>query len=108
MIMIDIRHLRTVQAMRDTGSLVETAERLNLTQSAISHQMKELEERMGMTLFTRKSKPMRFTSAGLRLLRLADEVLPLLREAERDFSRLAGGSAGRLHLAMSATAASSG
>ena len=55
---------------------------------------------MGMTLFTRKSKPMRFTSAGLRLLRLADEVLPLLREAERDFSRLAGGSAGRLHLAI--------
>ncbi|RMV62207.1 LysR family transcriptional regulator [Pseudomonas coronafaciens] len=98
--MIDIRHLKTIQAMRDTSSLVETAERLNLTQSAISHQLKELEERMGMTLFTRKSKPMRFTSAGLRLLRLADEVLPLLREAERDFSRLAGGSAGRLHLAI--------
>ncbi len=100
MIMIDIRHLKTVQTMRDTNSLVETAERLNLTQSAISHQLKELEERMGMTLFARKTKPMRFTSAGLRLLRLADEVLPLMREAERDFSRLAGGSAGRLHLAI--------
>ncbi len=98
--MIDIRHLKTVQAMRDTSSLVETAERLHLTQSAISHQLKELEERLGMTLFMRKSKPMRFTSAGLRMLKLADDVLPLLREAERDFGRLAGGTAGRLHMAI--------
>ncbi|MGC5700783.1 LysR family transcriptional regulator [Pseudomonas sp. NFXW11] len=98
--MIDIRHLKTVQAMRDTSSLVATAERLHLTQSAISHQLKELEERLGMTLFLRKSKPMRFTSAGLRMLKLADAVLPLLREAERDFGRLAEGSAGRLHMAI--------
>ena len=43
---------------------------------------------------------MRFTSAGLRLLQLADATLPLLRAAERDISRLAGGTAGRLHMAI--------
>ena len=47
------------------------AERLHLTQSALSHQFKELEERMGMQLFVRKTKPVRFTSAGLRLLQLS-------------------------------------
>lgn len=81
-------------------SLVEAAERLHLTQSALSHQFKELEERLGMQLFVRKTKPVRFTSAGLRLLQLADSLLPQLRTAERDLARLAGGTAGRLHMAI--------
>ncbi len=98
--MLDIRHLKTLGALRDAGSLVEAAERLHLTQSALSHQFREMEERLGMQLFVRKTKPVRFTSAGLRLLRLADEVLPLMRGAERDIARLQGGSAGRLHMAI--------
>ena len=98
--MLEIRHLRTLHALRETDSLVEAAERLHLTQSALSHQFKELEERLGLQLFVRKSKPVRFTSAGLRLLQLADDVLPMLRSAERDLSRLAGGTAGRLHMAI--------
>ncbi len=53
-----------------------------------------------MPLFVRKTKPVRFTSAGLRLLQLADATLPLLRGAERDIARLAGGTAGRLHMAI--------
>src|SRR5690554_6648564 len=98
--MLDIRHLKTLGALRDAGSLVEAAERLHLTQSALSHQFKEMEDRLDMQLFVRKTKPVRFTSAGLRLLRLADEVLPLMRSAERDIARLQGGSAGRLHMAI--------
>lgn len=98
--MIEFRHLRTLHALRETDSLVDAGERLHLTQSALSHQVRELEERMGLQLFVRKSKPVRFTSAGLRLLQLADEVLPLIRSTERDLSRLAGGTAGRLHLAI--------
>lgn len=98
--MIEFRHLRTLHALREADSLVEAAERLHLTQSALSHQFRELEERLGLPLFVRKSKPVRFTSAGLRLLQLADEVLPLIRATERDLSRLAGGTAGRLHLAI--------
>ena len=98
--MLEIRHLKTLHALREADSLVEAAERLHLTQSALSHQFKELEERLGMPLFVRKTKPVRFTSAGLRLLQLADATLPLLRGAERDIARLAGGTAGRLHMAI--------
>ena len=98
--MLEIRHLKTLHALREADSLVEAAERLHLTQSALSHQFKELEERLGMQLFVRKTKPLRFTSAGLRLLQLADATLPLLRGAERDIARLAGGTAGRLHMAI--------
>jgi LysR family transcriptional regulator for metE and metH len=97
---LEIRHLKTLHALREADSLVDAADRLHLTQSALSHQFKELEERMGMPLFVRKTKPVRFTSAGLRLLQLADSVLPQLRHAERDISRLAGGVAGRLHMAI--------
>lgn len=98
--MLEVRHLRSLSALRETDSLVDAAERLHLTQSALSHQFKELEERLGLQLFIRKTKPVRFTSAGLRLLKLADDFLPQLRSAERDLARLSGGIAGRLHMAI--------
>ncbi|MGA0839619.1 MAG: LysR family transcriptional regulator [Pseudomonadales bacterium] len=93
---VELRHLRTLVALRDTGSLVEAAERVCLTQSALSHQLKELETRLDCALFIRKTRPVRFTSAGQRLLRLADDVLPLIHRAEHDLGRLAGGQTGRL------------
>ena len=96
--MIELRHLKTLVALRDTGSLVEAADSLFLTQSALSHQLKDLEDRLVCTLFVRKTKPPRFTSAGRRLLNLADEILPMVKNAERDIARLAGGETGRLHL----------
>jgi len=95
---IELRHLKTLVALRDTGSLVEAADRLYLTQSALSHQIKDLEDRLDCTLFIRKTRPPRFTSAGRRLLQLADEVIPMFRTVERDIGRLAGGEAGRLHI----------
>ena len=97
-IVIELRHLKTLVALRDNGSLVEASESLFLTQSALSHQLKDLEERLECSLFVRKTKPPRFTSAGRRLLNLADEILPMVKSAERDISRLAGGEVGRLHI----------
>lgn len=97
---IELRHLRTLVALRDTGSLVEAAERVCLTQSALSHQLKDLEDRLGASLFVRKTRPVRFTPAGRRLLELADRVLPELQAAERDLARLTGGRAGRLFMAI--------
>lgn len=96
--MIEIRHLKTLAALRDAGSLVEAAERIHLTQSALSHQIKDLEERLNCSLFIRKTRPICFTSAGQRLLTLADELLPMVRSAERDIMRLAGGETGRLNI----------
>ncbi|WP_110666528.1 LysR family transcriptional regulator [Salinicola halophilus] len=98
--MLELRHLRTLIALRDTGSLVEAAERVHLTQSALSHQIKDLESRLGMPLFTRKTRPVVFTRAGERLLSLAEQILPQLRLAERDLARLAGHEQGRLHMAI--------
>lgn len=96
--MLEIKHLRTLNALRDGGTLVEAARRMHLTQSALSHQLKDLEERLGTELFTRKTKPLRFTRAGLELLQLADSVLPQLRQAERNLQRLSGSRSGRLHM----------
>lgn len=98
--MIDIRHLKTLIALRETGSLVEAAERLYLTQSALSHQLKELESRLECELFIRKSRPLRFSEAGKRLLVLADEVLAKVSDAERDVKKLLHGEAGRLFMAI--------
>ncbi|GAB2792781.1 transcriptional regulator MetR [Halomonas shantousis] len=98
--MLELRHLRTLIALRDAGSLVEAAERVHLTQSALSHQIKDLEERVGSPLFLRKTRPVEFTRAGVRLLALAEQVLPQIRMAERDLARLAGEEQGRLHMAI--------
>lgn len=96
--MLDIKHLRTLAALRDGGTLVEAARRMHLTQSALSHQLKDLEDRLGVELFSRKTKPLRFTRAGLELLQLADSVLPQLRQAERNLQQLNGSRSGRLHM----------
>jgi len=98
--MIEIKHLRTLSTLNNTGSLVEAAKQLHLTQSALSHQLKELEGRLNCSLFIRKSRPIRFTVAGTRLLDLADSILPEIRSAERDLSRFISGDAGRLHMAV--------
>lgn len=98
--MLELRHLRTLVALRDAGSLVEAAERVHLTQSALSHQLKDLEDRLGNPLFVRKTRPVEFTRAGQRLLALAEQILPQVRMAERDLARLAGNEQGRLHMAI--------
>ena len=88
---LELRHLRTLVALRDTGSLVRAAQLLSLTQSALSHQVKLLEAHYGAALFERKSVPPQFSAAGLRLLALADALLPQAQEAERDLARLRSG-----------------
>ena len=97
---VELRHLRTLLALREAGSLVEAAERLFLTQSALSHQLKDLENRLGCSLFVRKTRPVRFTSVGARLLKLADEILPQFDGAMNDVTRLIGGDSGRLYMAI--------
>lgn len=98
--MLEIRHLETLQAIRDGGSLLEAAERLHVTQSALSHQLRDLETRLGTPLLNRRTRPARLTTAGLRIVALADDVLPRVRATERELARLAQGRAGRLHVAI--------
>ena len=73
---IEFRHLRTIKAIHDEGGLARAADRMHITQSALSHQVKGLEAQAGVELFVRRSKPLKLYAAGLRLLRLAEQVLP--------------------------------
>ncbi len=98
--MIELKHLRTLVSLRDTGSLTSTATALHLTQSALSHQIKDLEARIGGQLFLRKTRPVRFTSEGDILLKLADDILPKLAKAENELASLKEDVNGRLHMAI--------
>ena len=64
---LEFRHLRTIRAIHQAGGLARAAEMLNMTQSALSHQVKGLEDQAGIELFVRRSKPMRLSAAGLRI-----------------------------------------
>ena len=97
---LELRHLRTVRAIHEHGGLARAADILHITQSALSHQIKALEEQAGVELFVRRAKPMRLSAAGMRLLRLAEQVLPLVAAAEAEFKGVEMGRIGRLHIAM--------
>ena len=97
--MIELRHLRTLAAMAEAGSLTAAADRLHLTQSALSHQLKELEARLGHPLLDRASRPPRPTQAGRRLLELAGRILPEVDTTLQSLRCLARGEMGRLAVA---------
>ena len=98
--LLELRHLKTLAAIRDAGSLTRAAERLFLTQSALSHQLRQLEEHYGLPLFARKTAPLKLTPAGDKLVQLADHILPLIANVERDIAKLREGEAGSLRIAV--------
>ena len=97
---IEFRHLRTIKAIHDYGGVARAADQLNITQSALSHQIKALEDQAGVELFVRRSKPMKLSAAGMRLLRLAHQVLPQVEALSAEFQGLRDGSSGRMHIAI--------
>lgn len=97
---LELRHLQTLLALLETGTLSGAAERVHLTQSALSHQIKQLESYYGASLFERKTQPVRFTPVGQRLHDLALNLLGQVGEAERDIARLVQGRAGKLRIAV--------
>ena len=98
--MLELRHLRSLVAIAETGKLAHAAERVFLTQSALSHQIRALEAHYGTTLFQRTAHGLRFTPAGQRLLDLASELLPAVQQAERDLARLKDDQSGELRLVL--------
>lgn len=97
---LEFRHLRTIRAIHEAGGLARAAEQLNITQSALSHQVKGLEDQAGVELFVRRSKPLRLSAAGQKLLRLAERILPEIDALEDEFRALTSGRSGRLHIAI--------
>ncbi|GLP98123.1 LysR family transcriptional regulator [Paraferrimonas sedimenticola] len=80
--MVELRHLKTLIALKESGSLAAAAGKRFVTQSALSHQIKELETRINAPLFIRKSKPLRFTPEGQKLVDLAECILPMVAKEE--------------------------
>ncbi len=97
---IELKHLRTLTALRDQGNLAKAADHLHLTQSALSHQIKELEQRLAVNLFHRQGRSLRFTHAGSYLLSLADRILPQMDLAAHELQRMGAGESGRLYIAL--------
>lgn len=97
---IEFRHLRTIKAIHESGGLARAADVLNITQSALSHQIKGLEDQTGVELFIRRSKPLKLSAAGMKLLTLAETVLPQVAALEQDFEGVQDGKVGRLHIAI--------
>lgn len=98
--MLEIRHLKSLRAISETGKLGLAAERVFLTQSALSHQIRALETHYDIVLFQRSTQGLRFTPAGQRLLDLANELLPLIDKAERDLIRLKSDQSGELRIVL--------
>ena len=97
---IEFRHLKTIRAIHQTGGLARAAETMNITQSALSHQVKGLEDQVGVELFVRRSKPLKLSAAGHKLLKLAEKILPEVEAAEEEFRSLRSGRSGRMHIAI--------
>jgi LysR family transcriptional regulator for metE and metH len=97
---LELRHFRTIKAIHDQGGLARAADTLNITQSALSHQVKGIEDQAGVPLFVRRSKPLRLSPAGLRLLRVAERILPEIEALGEEFRALRSGRSGRLHIAI--------
>ena len=86
--MIELRHLKAIAALSDTGNVTRAATRLHLTQSALSHQLAALESGLDVSLFERQQRPLRLTAAGEQLLALARRVLPEVEATRRALAQL--------------------
>ncbi|ANM29999.1 hypothetical protein ABI59_11090 [Acidobacteria bacterium Mor1] len=98
MLNLDLRDLELVREVAATGSLTAAAGRLNVTQSALSHRLQELEGRLGAPLFERQSRRMVLTRAGERLARTASRALGEIQVAWDETRALAGSGVGTLRL----------
>lgn len=86
--MIELRHLKAIAALEETGSVTRAAARVHLTQSALSHQLAALEDYLEMPLFERQQRPLKLTEAGKALLALARQMLPEVEAARLAIARM--------------------
>ena len=81
--MLELRHLRTLMALQETGSVSRAAKRVHLTQSALSHQLKTLQDHYGLSIVQRRGQSVELTDAGKHLVILAEKVLEEIQATER-------------------------
>ncbi|HET6268237.1 MAG TPA: LysR family transcriptional regulator [Acidobacteriota bacterium] len=98
MLDLEVRHLLLVDAISKEGGVTKAAHRLNLTQSAVSHQLKEIEDRLGCPLFLRVNRKMVLTEGGHKILACAERILPELQRTEDSIRRMSKGQEGILRI----------
>jgi DNA-binding transcriptional LysR family regulator len=98
---VDLRHLLTFRTVVDKGSFSAAAEELDISQPAVSFQIRSLEQRLGHRLLDRSGRRVAVTEAGEVLLRYARRMLTLEDELEREIAEVGTRVAGRLELGSS-------
>ncbi|WP_052452322.1 LysR family transcriptional regulator [Noviherbaspirillum autotrophicum] len=98
--MLERTHLAIVQELEKQGSLTGAANVLCVTQSALSHSMKKLEQQVGTDIWLREGRSLRLTQAGQYLLAVANRILPQLTLAEERLRQFAQGERGTLRIGM--------
>jgi LysR family transcriptional regulator for metE and metH len=86
---LESRHLRLIAEVARTESVTRAADRLNVTQSAVSHQLREIEGQLGTPIFIRSGRRMLPTPAGRLIVDAADDVLGTIARLEAKIDRLA-------------------
>ncbi len=97
---LELRHLRTLMALQETGSVSRAAKRVHLTQSALSHQLKTLQEHYGLSIVQRRGQSVELTDAGKHLVILAEKVLEEIQATERGLAQLSELTSGSLRIAL--------
>lgn len=95
---MELQHLRTFVAVAGEGSITRASSRLHLSQPAVSAQVKQLEDALGLPLFERTARGMSLTAGGRRLLDRAEQALAAHQQLLDEARRLKGGRAGILRL----------
>lgn len=98
--LLERNHLAIVRAVAERGSLTAAAEQLHLTQSALSHTMRKLEDQLGVAIWHREGRSLRPTQAGEYLLAVANRLIPQLDHAEERLRQFARGERGSLRIGM--------
>jgi LysR family transcriptional regulator for metE and metH len=93
---LEIKHLRMIGAMAETGNMTRAARKLFISQSALSQQLKDIENKLKVDLFFRTPKKMILTPTGKKLLKTAKQVIELVHGAELDIAKLVSGDRGEL------------
>ena len=98
---IELKHLRTILAIHEAGSLQKATEKLNLTQSALSHQLRHIKkEQIGVEIFVPETRPLKLSPEGLELVEAARRILPEMEKLKSRFIDLRSGQTGRLFIAI--------
>lgn len=98
--MIDLVHLRILQALQQHGSLAAAASVLHLTQPALTHSIKKLEQHYRLQIWQKEGRRLRLTQAGQYLLQLGEQVLPMFEQAEETLRAYSEGKRGKLRIGM--------